>query len=103
MGVAYEGTVCIILEVELTQRFIIPEESDGDPKPGPNAVGVRIGNRKGVKTVEVGAINGVVIENVTIVVELTREGYANRLAVDLVTPLASVAGVSGCFAHLLLV
>ena len=79
-----ERSSCIVLRVELASRSILPDEPSHEPDP--MARSVKVGNRTGFQTKKVGPVRGVPIENVTIFLELPRDGYANSFSVTLVTP-----------------
>jgi hypothetical protein len=80
-----ERTSCITLYVGL--ELTLPEDPPRSSRPRPGYVPVKIGNRRGVQYTTVGSHQGVRLENVTVLLDLPRDGYTNGLRVALVTPL----------------
>lgn len=80
-----DNSGCIAFGIE--HRVILPEDVPGRDRR--KWVPVKVGNRKGVETLMVGTSRGRRFLNVSVLLDLPREGYMNDMSVLFVTPLQS--------------
>lgn len=83
-----DNASCIGLGLELSRRFLVPEDTPLKSEPDSHAVSVTVGNRKGFKITKVGSVGGKPIENITIFLKLPREQFTNDCTITLVTPVS---------------
>jgi hypothetical protein len=79
---------CINFEIHM--RVLLPEDEavreSGARQAKAITTRVKAGNRVGVQTIETGEADGLEFENLTIFLELPRNGYKNDAVVTFITP-----------------
>lgn len=70
----------------LVEQEVFLDEDSRRVAPGVLSRTVRIGNRQGSERTVVGLVQGIMVENRRVSLELSRQAYTNFLSVTLVTP-----------------
>jgi hypothetical protein len=88
---------CIVFEIH--HRVQLPEDENAGLASTRTAEGQpwKIGNRNGFQKIREGSLNGASFENITLSLELPREGYTNDLTITFVTPLSDRARTEPIF------
>lgn len=82
---------CIVFEIEHRVELSEDERRRGEIQRRLPGRKLKVGNRMGVERARSGFVTARSFENVTIELELRREGYFNDLMVTLATPTADIA------------
>lgn len=94
-----EATGCIVFIINI--HVDLPEDAEVGEQRSTHAKPVPVGNRVGLQTSTIGSVKGTSFENVTVTLELPRNGYKNDVAITLITPISEEKNAKAAFARFL--